>query len=65
MQLASAFSGLLVGPVVQRMKDQRAAAVGVSLLLSAALLGLMLSRPGRCCGWPASVSARAPASSSA
>lgn len=42
MQLASAFSGLLVGPVVQRMKDQRAAAVGVSLLLSAALLGLML-----------------------
>ena len=42
MQLASAFSGLLVGPVVQRMKDQRAAAVGVSLLLSAAQLGLML-----------------------
>ena len=38
MQLASAFSGLLVGPVVQRMKDQQAAAVGVSLLLSAALL---------------------------
>lgn len=42
MQLASAFSGLLVGPVIQRMKDQRAAAFGVSLLLSLALLGLML-----------------------
>ena len=42
MQLASAFSGLLVGPVVQRLRDQRAAACGVSLLLSVGLLGLML-----------------------
>lgn len=42
MQLASAFSGLLVGPVIQRLRDQRAAACGVSLLLSVGLLGLML-----------------------
>ncbi len=52
MQLASAFSGLLVGPVVQRMKDQRAAAVGVSLLLSAGILGLM-REPGWALLWVA------------
>ena len=52
MQLASAFSGLLVGPVVQRLRDQRMAAFGVSLLLSAGILGLM-REPGWALLWVA------------
>lgn len=41
MQLASALPGLLLGPVVPRLKDQRAVALGAALLLSLAFLGLL------------------------
>jgi len=40
MQLASAIPGLLLGPVIQRTRDQRLVALGVSLLVATGLLGL-------------------------
>lgn len=42
-QLATAVPGLFLAPLVRRMADQRAAAVGSALLTAAALLGLMLA----------------------
>ncbi|MDD3354410.1 MFS transporter [Zoogloea sp.] len=50
MQLASACAGLLLAPVIHRLQDQRAAAFGVSLLLSLGLLGL-LALPGWAALW--------------
>jgi len=41
IQLASALPGLLLGPVIPRLKDQRAVALCAALLLSLGLLGLM------------------------
>lgn len=45
MQLATALPGLVLGPVVGRLKDQRLLAAGMGLLMAAALLGLLLA-PG-------------------
>ncbi|MFU2487012.1 MFS transporter [Thauera sp. WH-1] len=42
MQLASAVPGLLLGPLTQRLKDQRLVALAMSLLVAAGLLGLQL-----------------------
>ena len=39
-QLATAVPGLVLGPVVRRMKDQRAIAVGVALTTGISMLGL-------------------------
>jgi CP family cyanate transporter-like MFS transporter len=39
-QLATAVPGLILGPAVRRMKDQRALAIGVSLATCASLFGL-------------------------
>lgn len=52
MQLASAVPGLILGPLIHRLTDQRAVAFGVSLLLSAGLLGLLLL-PGLAALWVA------------
>ncbi|HTH95968.1 MAG TPA: MFS transporter [Stellaceae bacterium] len=41
MQLSGALSGLVMGPIVQRMHDQRAAAVLTGLLTALGLLGLL------------------------
>lgn len=40
MQLASALPGLMLGPLIQRLPDQRLAALAMSLLVAAGLLGL-------------------------
>jgi CP family cyanate transporter-like MFS transporter len=52
MQLASAFPGVVLGPVIQRTKDQRTVAFGVSLLVALGLLGLLLL-PGLAALWVA------------
>ncbi|MBN8440701.1 MAG: MFS transporter [Thauera sp.] len=52
MQLASAIPGVVLGPLIHRMKDQRAVAFCVSLLLSVGFLGLLL-RPGLATLWVA------------
>lgn len=40
MQIGSALPGLLLGPLVQRMKDQQGVALAMALLAAAGLLGL-------------------------
>jgi len=40
LQLATAIPGLIVGPAVQRMKDQRGVAIAMSFATAASLLGL-------------------------
>lgn len=40
MQLASAVPGLLLGPLIQRLKDQRLVVLAMSLLVAVGLLGL-------------------------
>ena len=40
MQLASAVPGLLLGPLLQRLKDQQGVALAMALLVAAGLLGL-------------------------
>lgn len=40
MQLASAVPGLLLGPLIQRLRDQRLVVLAMSLLVAAGLLGL-------------------------
>lgn len=52
MQLASAVPGLLLGPVIPRLKDQKLVALAMSLLVAAALLGLQLL-PGLASLWVA------------
>jgi MFS transporter, CP family, cyanate transporter len=51
-QLAAAVPGLLFGPVVGRLKDQRALAVGVSALTGLSLLGFLLAPAWALC-WTA------------
>ncbi|MDQ1079423.1 MFS transporter [Pseudoroseomonas cervicalis] len=51
-QLATAVPGLLLGPLVGRLKDQRALAMGTALLAGLALLGLLLL-PGWAMLWVA------------
>jgi len=43
MQLASAIPGLLLGPIVSRMKDQRLVAAGLGILMGIALLGFCVA----------------------
>ncbi|SDV46314.1 CynX/NimT family MFS transporter [Chitinasiproducens palmae] len=43
LQLATAVPGLLLGPILRRLRDQRMAATSVSLLSAAALCGLWLA----------------------
>lgn len=43
LQLASAVPGLVIGPILGRMRDQRLAAAVVSLFSATALLGLLLA----------------------
>lgn len=43
MQLATAFPGLVLAPLVRRMKDQRGLAAGLALLALTAILGLFLA----------------------
>ncbi|KAI5913283.1 MFS transporter [Thauera sp. 2A1] len=52
MQLASAVPGLLLGPLIQRLKDQKLVALVMSLLVAAGLLGLQLL-PGLASLWVA------------
>jgi CP family cyanate transporter-like MFS transporter len=42
LQLATAIPGLILGPIVRRMKDQRGIAIAMSLATAASLLGLWL-----------------------
>nr|WP_314071841.1 MFS transporter [uncultured Roseococcus sp.] len=49
-QLATAIPGLLFGPLVTRLKDQKAIALGVTATTAAALLGLLLL-PGQAALW--------------
>jgi MFS transporter, CP family, cyanate transporter len=51
-QLATAVPGLLFGPVLKRLKDQKAVAVGVSAVTALSLLGL-LCLPGWAMLWTA------------
>ncbi|MEP9379294.1 MFS transporter [Aquabacter sp. CN5-332] len=44
-QVATAVPGLILGPIVTRMKDQRAIALGVSLVATVSFLGLWLYPP--------------------
>lgn len=43
MQLATAFPGLVLAPLVRRMKDQRGLAAGLALMALTAILGLFLA----------------------
>lgn len=43
LQFATAIPGLLLGPILARMKDQRAAAITVSSISAAALAGLLVA----------------------
>ena len=43
MQLATAVPGLVLGPIVRRLRDQRAVAVSVSVCSAIALAGLLLA----------------------
>ncbi|WP_081848190.1 MFS transporter [Microbulbifer sp. HZ11] len=52
MQLASALPGLFLGPVIARFGDQRLMAVGMALLMTVALFGL-LYQPGVAVLWVA------------
>lgn len=45
MQLASAIPGLLLPPLIARMKDQRLIAVGIAALIAIGLLGFLLVPP--------------------
>ncbi|HTH96618.1 MAG TPA: MFS transporter [Stellaceae bacterium] len=49
-QLATAVPGILLGPVVRRLKDQKAVAVGMTALTALSLLGLWLL-PGWAMFW--------------
>lgn len=50
MQLAAAVPGLFLGPVIARMKDQKAIAAGLSLLVGAGLVGF-IAWPGAAMLW--------------
>jgi len=52
LQLATAIPGLILAPVIRRMPDQRPAAVSVSLISAASLLGLIYL-PGLAVVWAA------------
>lgn len=54
MQLAAAVPGLFLGPVIGRMKDQKAVAATLSLLVGAGLVGFILW-PGAAMLWATAV----------
>lgn len=43
MQVATAFPGLLLAPLVKRLKDQRGLAVGLAVLMLGSVLGLLVA----------------------